>query len=350
MASTIKYVNDIKEEKSWYIPEAEGIRGLAVLIVLVAHSLVMFLPSTRTYLVGSGKIGVWLFFVLSAFLLTNNFIRTGLNKKTLIKYIFGRFTRIIPMFLIASLFYFIVGYFDFNTLIGVITFNKGYGHLWTIPVEFKFYFTLPVVIILFQKLHKRFGLSSVLFCTFFFILTARYFFPPYIMQENSIHTRWYISSFFVGVFVSYLVQFRRLQPRRLGVQVFLCIVGVFMVIPAVSTILFGNVFFPNLSTSYLSLSIFWGLFIYLSVSDVGFFSKITTSRIMRSIGNHSFSTYLFHWFILTEMAKKFPNSFLMMITAIIISLLLGAAIYFLIERNIENARHFFQNRIASTSS
>lgn len=52
---------------SW-LPAAEGIRGVACLLVLVAHAVTMFFPRSVPYLSGSGKIGVWPFFVLSAYL------------------------------------------------------------------------------------------------------------------------------------------------------------------------------------------------------------------------------------------------------------------------------------------
>ncbi|EPH2696969.1 TPA: acyltransferase [Klebsiella aerogenes] len=125
------------------IPSANGIRGLAVIIVLIAHALTMFIPGTRSYLAGTGKIGVWLFFVLSAFLLTNKFSNSGLNLSSLSNYLISRTFRIIPIFIIASTFYYFMGYYDVKTLYNIISMQSGYGHLWTIPVEFKFYFVLP---------------------------------------------------------------------------------------------------------------------------------------------------------------------------------------------------------------
>ena len=41
------------------LPILDGIRGLACLIVLMAHAVTMFLPHSAPYLAGSGKIGVW---------------------------------------------------------------------------------------------------------------------------------------------------------------------------------------------------------------------------------------------------------------------------------------------------
>lgn len=70
---------------------ADGIRGLACLIVICVHGSAFFFPDTGHYLAGTGKIGVWLFFVLSAFLLTSKFIRSGFAARLVVGYAVGRF-------------------------------------------------------------------------------------------------------------------------------------------------------------------------------------------------------------------------------------------------------------------
>jgi len=45
-----------------HFPEADGIRGLACLMVLFVHITAITFPETHPYLRGTGKIGVWLFF------------------------------------------------------------------------------------------------------------------------------------------------------------------------------------------------------------------------------------------------------------------------------------------------
>lgn len=61
-----------KVECSMRFEGADGIRGLACLIVLCTHAVAMFFNSTYMALAGMGKVGVWLFFVLSAFLCNNS--------------------------------------------------------------------------------------------------------------------------------------------------------------------------------------------------------------------------------------------------------------------------------------
>lgn len=71
-------------------PAADGIRGLACLLVLCTHLPGFFLPDYGKYVTGTGKYGVWLFFVLSAFLLTSRFKATGFGPGALWRYAVGR--------------------------------------------------------------------------------------------------------------------------------------------------------------------------------------------------------------------------------------------------------------------
>lgn len=334
-------------------PAADGIRGLAVLIVLMAHALVMFIPASRPYLGGTGKIGVWLFFVLSAFLLSAKFIKTGINARSLTEYALGRAIRILPMFFIASIFYFAVGYYDYHHLIKIITFREGYGHLWTIPVEFKFYFLLPVFSFLFCTMYRLKGILLLMLAAALIIISFRLVFPADSIPENSIYTRWYVSSFVLGMVLAYTLLCARPVKewlgRMSGVIMLLALAGIVLIIPAIPEKIIGKPLISNLPTSYFSLSIFWSIFIYFSFYDKGFFKAILTSNLMRDIGNHSFSTYLFHWFVLTELSARYSGSITCMIAGIIISLIAGKIIYICIERNIETARHSLQKFIFSPS-
>lgn len=331
-------------------PAADGVRGVAVLIVIIAHALVMFIPATRPYLGGTGKMGVWLFFVLSAFLLTNKFIRIGLNRNSLLEYFFGRTARILPLFTISVIFYYLAGYYNLNTLISVVTFQEGFAHLWTIPVEFKFYFILPMLVFVMNAAMRRFGVGAVLLITMIFIIISRHFYPESGSTGNTIETRWYISSFLVGIFTSYFVASFKVKQRNLGLAMFFCIIGILALVPSMSKIMIGYVLLPGLDTSYLSLSMLWSIFILISINDSGLSSRILTSRVMRNIGAQSFSTYLFHWFVLSEVSKRYSGNLPLMILSIIASLIIGAIIFNLIERNIENLRHKVQTKIISTEN
>lgn len=289
--------------------------------------------------------GVWLFFVLSAFLLTNKFLRIGLNRNSLLEYFFGRTVRILPMFAIAAAFYYFAGYYNFNKLVEVVKFQEGFAHLWTIPVEFKFYFILPFFIFIMNISRRCLGIGAVFFITLVFVISSRFLYPESGSTGNNIDTRWYISSFIVGVFTSYFIANFNIASRKLGLAVIFCIFGMLFVIPSFSELITGHVILARLDTSYLSLSMLWSIFICLSIHDSGVASRILESTLMRNIGAHSFSTYLFHWFVLSEVSKRYSGNLALMILSIIASLIMGAIIFHLIERKIENLRHKIQTKI-----
>ena len=92
----------------------DGLRGYAILLVLLGHSsnagLYMF---DGVSLSGKGKLGVYLFFVLSAYLLDRQIIKRLVANKansTYWRYYFSRrFLRIYPMYIVA-LFVFLLAY------------------------------------------------------------------------------------------------------------------------------------------------------------------------------------------------------------------------------------------------
>ena len=349
MYSHQKAEGDLNKSKTIcdnFIPSANGIRGLAVIIVLIAHALTMFISETRPYLAGTGKIGVWLFFVLSAFLLTNKFNNSGLNPSSLLNYLISRIFRIIPIFIIASIFYYLMGYYDINTLYKVISMQSGFGHLWTIPVEFKFYFALPFFFFIFKLINSRYGIISLTFLIATLIIAWQYIFPYTLIPENSIDTRWYIPCFLLGMYTSFLyklkIKQRDLSKKKYGFPIVICILCIIFIVPSFSKVIFGFTLINELPKSYIPLGLLWCVIIYYSCFDYGFFSKIFSGQFLTKIGNYSFSIYLFHWFIFIELANRYPESVSVMLIAIVIAACCGWLTFKFIENPIETLRHTIQ--------
>ncbi len=73
--------------------ELDGIRGAAALFVLLEHTWTPFL--------GMGRTGVWLFFILSGYLLSQPFVKKPariFDVKYLKQYMIRRLSRIMPMY------------------------------------------------------------------------------------------------------------------------------------------------------------------------------------------------------------------------------------------------------------
>ena len=90
-------------EKSLQLDALDGMRGLAALIVILSHtsnSSMFFFPYLNAY--GTGKSGVFLFFLLSSFLLSRALIKKGKSAfsfTAMSAYAERRFFRIYPLYI-----------------------------------------------------------------------------------------------------------------------------------------------------------------------------------------------------------------------------------------------------------
>jgi peptidoglycan/LPS O-acetylase OafA/YrhL len=88
VATTVNKIADVEDYSPVFrfrhIPELDGFRGLAVLIVIVGHYLEYRLPNLNPYFATLDKLGVLLFFVLSGFLSPGCCIENGSLRRSLI--------------------------------------------------------------------------------------------------------------------------------------------------------------------------------------------------------------------------------------------------------------------------
>ena len=136
----------------------DGLRGLAVLTVFLSHSSGFrqrLTPWTSFH--GAGHIGVYLFFVLSGFLLALSLL--GGKRLGYREFMIRRGLRIAPLFfLIVSTVFFLqisLGGFDLFNLhvkdgwdgfLRHLIFYQGDSVFWTIAAEFEFYLILPLLV------------------------------------------------------------------------------------------------------------------------------------------------------------------------------------------------------------
>lgn len=135
-------------DRTLFLP-LTGLRGLAVIFVLLSHMGYMQLYLIPLPHFSIGKVGVWVFFVLSAFLLTTHlyqdFSTNDSRRVVLSKYAINRIFRIYPLFIVALILHFLVGDITGIQIIKHIFLTMGYFELWAIPVEVKYYFFIPVL-------------------------------------------------------------------------------------------------------------------------------------------------------------------------------------------------------------
>jgi peptidoglycan/LPS O-acetylase OafA/YrhL len=141
------------------IPQLDGLRGLAVLLVLLAHSAIAFtrVPSFR-WIDGYGSLGVQLFFVLSGFLITRILLDSKNTPHFFRNFFVRRSLRIYPLY------YALLGFVIFSGVVhqhGVpwwpytLYLSNVYGHtiqpaplapVWSLAVEEQFYLLWPFIV------------------------------------------------------------------------------------------------------------------------------------------------------------------------------------------------------------
>lgn len=151
-----------------HIPALDGVRGLAVIMVMVFHFYQYTSPEgASTIFTGLGRTGVDLFFVLSGFLITSILIETKGSNGFLHKFYMRRILRIFPLYYAALLIYGVWDWWHLAYLQNVaLTFTPGYRsdaeHFWSLAVEEHFYLAWPFLIYFFDRAHFLRILSGII--------------------------------------------------------------------------------------------------------------------------------------------------------------------------------------------
>lgn len=334
-------INNLRNEKK--ISSADGIRGLAVVIVVLYHSFGNLMLNKGAYTSRTGLYGVILFFTLSSFLLSNKFIVNGFSKKELMNYCVGRVIRILPLFFIAAYFYYSIGMIDVAKLLSIITFNGTYAHLWTIPFELKFYFILPFIVFIGFLLQIKYGSLSSLFFIVLAIISS--FYSP-ISLGGFIDNNW-SPIFLMGILMCFVYNNYKLKLHPIQSDILIILSLGLMIF---STQASQYYFFGYRPQPTPMVILVWGaitsVFCYLCLESNGKISNLLNSTCMKYLGKWSFSIYLFHWAVIIISSKYKLNDVTVFVFCVIQSIGLGALIYYIIEAPLEKTRHLIMERLA----
>lgn len=325
-----------------HLPAADGIRGMACLIVLVMHAFSILYPASFPYLRGGGKYGVWLFFVLSAFLLSLRLQQRSPGVASMIDYALGRCLRILPPFALACLLYYWagIGIESGAQLIDALTFRQGFIHLWTVPVEFKFYLLLPLLCGAAIALQRRHGDSALLLALLCTLGLQQWLWPYWQTPWDSPATRWYLAPFLFGTASALLLPRWRALPRQRMATLFALatLTALMVALPGTRLWLFGTPLSGDLMNKHVYLGLLWAIFVGLLVDGQGLAGRLLCSRLLRFLGRISYSAYLFHWLIMVKLGKHLTNQPLAIPAALLLTIAAGTAGYYLIEHPLERLR------------
>lgn len=313
------------DSKSDHFKALDGLRGVAVMMVLLSHASnadVFFHPFLNFGQIG--KIGVYLFFVLSAYLLDRQIaIALRSNKSSVgywINYCLRRFLRIFPLFGIALLVHFTLTSIGVETVIESVeeillhlALVRGEDIFWSIPVEFKYYVISPFLMYLCHRLLKWnlpmvFGLFAVLIASSMALrlwvelpLTSTVKFFPVFLVGTAISIFELIKDDFVA---------KQTKSALMDVLGYGAALIIIITIPYYFELIFGLKF--NFQTTALSpvYALLWGVLLVGAKYGSGLLSKVFELNVLRFLGTISFSMYLFHMPVLilvTEHWKWLPE-------------------------------------------
>ncbi|WP_417663029.1 acyltransferase family protein [Pseudomonas sp.] len=330
----------------------DGLRGYLALFVFMHHSIIWYfylntgkwaVPPSNIY-THFGQTSVALFFMVTGFLFTNKIIENKITPIDWLRVIVSRVLRLTPLYLFAVTILFIVVTIATKAVLNV-TYSKLIidcvkwvfftipgapdlnalkhttmvvaGVVWTLPFEWFFYLSLPLLAMLQGQIPKA---RYIIFSAASLYIITRFFSPATIL----------IIPFFGGIIAAY---FARLEICKKSSKHWIsstlataCLVLVVTVYPTA----YG---YPQ----YILITIF---FIFISSGNDLF--GVLTLKLSRTLGELTYSIYLLHGLVLyisfnligyntaTSLSTVSYWAFIIFLTPLMLSLSIWTFIY--IER------------------
>jgi peptidoglycan/LPS O-acetylase OafA/YrhL len=346
----ITHVPDVL--KNNHLPSLDGLRGLSILVVLIAHFNQHLHEPIMGVVFGNGVFGVYIFFVISGFLITTLLLKEKVKTGTisLRKFYIRRFLRIFPLaylfiavililnsiydleipssaFFIAGLY--LVNFFHFFSA------TYYFNHYWSLSVEEQFYIFIPPFIKYKFDLYRYslFFLLAFTFC-FRFIYEANQsvFISKFVFDLTRSLDGLLIGSLFSILVFTDLIPWNVIKKHKILLNIILIIL---IILCKNDTSNFALKLFYNHTFYSLLIGLLIVSNIYLS-ND--FIFRILNSRVLSQIGIVSYSIYIWQQVFTSAL---FMNYYPYNIVFIFIA---GFASYYLYERFFLRLKEKFKSK------
>ena len=288
-----------------YLPSLDGARGIAIFLVLLDHlSSAKIIPFHS--LRGIGLVGVYLFFSLSAFLLTVPFwlrSKESLTEwNTWSTYLWRRFFRIYPLYILVLLAkHWTDAAFTWGFIGEHLLLRRGDGIYWTIEVETQYYIVLPLMVLTFFLSWRRNAVAGILCSIGFYLLLHLVFHAEgkWWSLDGRV-LRDYFWVFFSGSAAGSLFALsvsRPIPSRRVRWVWEAAAIGSLAIIsfalPDTFAMLPAVLRLPGNGMTLLA-GVAWSVFIFAHLHGIGLVKKLLEWRPLRYLGLISYSLYLLH--------------------------------------------------------
>ena len=354
-------------KKRRYITGLDGIRAIAVIMVLAYH--------LKLALFKSGFLGVTVFFVLSGYLITGILISEVEEEGTidLKNFWLRRIRRLVPAVMsmavviifvsaVVNRIIFTKGCKDF--LASVLGFNNWwqifnkvsyfeaagvtspFTHCWSLAIETQFYLIYPLILLGIYKLVKSRGEGrakrgllfagvTLLLALISVILMIVLFDPQQDASRVYYGTDTRAFSLLFGALLAILWEYQ-MVPRRLSASVNMVLGSVSFAVLLVMTIAIngssnfwyrGGQFFGTILTV---------LMVYAVSGRKTWLSRFLSNPVLKWIGDRSYSIYLWHYPIILLISKGIKASWGITLIEIVLSVVLAELSYRFIETPIRH--------------
>lgn len=312
---------------SGHLPALDGLRGLAILLVLV-HNLDIFAPShgvavwARAYKEAAyvGWIGVQLFFVLSGFLITRGLLATRSDPHYFRNFYARRALRIFPLYYLALVMFTLV-----LPSLGVASVQPTHGtpfwlwvylsnwtqtvglggdqlpHFWSLAIEEQFYLVWPLL--LWRRSPRQVLALSLSLVLAGPVLRAAMLYAQVAPSTVYVSTFGRVDALAAGAALAAFLALPGTAPRALNRQVWLSLFG----LSAVLAVL-GSHGFQRLSPAgqVLGYSLLAAMFTAAVAAAAGqdlkhalpsvapHWHRLLCSAPLRAVGRYSYAIYVFH--------------------------------------------------------
>jgi peptidoglycan/LPS O-acetylase OafA/YrhL len=317
------------ETTSGHIRQLDGVRGLAITMVVAFHASIVFtttseIPYLAYRVLTFGWAGVDLFFVLSGFLITGILVDSRGCSSYFRTFYIRRVLRIFPLyfaylFLILVLFRYLWRWYSGEDLWQwtnpwwFITYLMNWkpsgphrdpfmGHLWSLAIEEQFYFVWPAVVWLVPR--NKLSLTCALVALG--ALVTRCWMSAAGVSAAVIYDRTpcRLDCLAVGAFVAVGVRDFRPFLDRWAPRVFAASAAGFLVVEALSPKpVWANLPMRTAGASLLALC-FGGVVFRSATSHTGWMHGFFSSRLLCQLGKYSYGIYVLH-----EVLSEFTVSF-----------------------------------------
>jgi peptidoglycan/LPS O-acetylase OafA/YrhL len=360
-----------------HLPSLDGMRAISILLVLVLHSRTTFFQpgdaadAAIDYFKYVGRLGVWIFFVISGLLITWLMIREreATGAFSLRSFYIRRFIRILPVFWLLII---VVSALKVSHVISIggldivraLTFTHDYppslshpgnyawwlGHTWSLSLEEQFYLLWPALFLLVpRRWIPRLAVTLAFSGPILRILLYHFLFPS-MRNWDYYGFESHFDLLMAGCASAFLLDSPvwRSRIRRIPVWPTLAVASAFLliVVPPISTHLpphsrplaIVNIVTPTFDGVMIAL-----ILLVLTAGEQGLVIRMLNSRIATHVGKLSYSLYIWQQLLLPPSSAFSALPLLWRLPAVYLA---GLCSFNLVERPLLKLRSRFRRGVS----